>query len=146
MSNIVKWQPMRDFLTMRESMDRLFDDLMGRSLSPLRDFSSLAIDMYETEDSVVVKTALPGIKPGDIQVSVTGDVLSIRGEVKEEEESKNKTYHVKERSYGVFSRSIGLPITVMADKANAEFENGILTLTLPKAIEVRPKTITVKTK
>jgi HSP20 family protein len=94
----------------------------------------------------VVKMWLPGVKPEDIQVSVTNGVLTIRGEVKEEKEEKEKTYHLRERRYGSFSRSVSLPNDVSADKADADFENGVLTLTLPKAEEAKAKTITVKAK
>jgi HSP20 family protein len=93
-----------------------------------------------------VKATLPGVKADDIKISVTGDVLTIRGEVKHEEEVKNAAYHLRERSYGSFSRSIPLPTSVVADRAHAEFEDGVLTLRLPKAEEVRPKTIAVKAK
>jgi HSP20 family protein len=102
--------------------------------------------MIQTEDDVIVKATLPGVKPEDLQLSVTGEVLTLRGEIKQEEEVKDATYHLKERSYGSFSRSISLPAQVVADKAKAEFENGVLTLVLPKAEEVRPKSISVKVK
>jgi HSP20 family protein len=102
--------------------------------------------MYETDDDVVVKTAVPGIKSEEIDVSITGDVLTIKGETKAEEKVEKANYVRQERRYGAFSRSLSLPSTVVADKATAEFENGVLTLTLPKAEEVKPKTIPVKAK
>lgn len=145
MSHIVRWEPMRDFFAMREMMDRVFDDLVSQQYGN-REAGVPAVDMYQTEDSVVVKATLPGIKPEDLQISITGDVLTIRGESKQEEEVNNATYHLHERRYGSFSRSIPLPSQVVSDKANAEFEHGVLTLTLPKAEEVKPKTITVKAK
>jgi HSP20 family protein len=98
------------------------------------------------DDEVVVKATVPGVKPDDLHITITGDVLTIRGEVKQEEEVKEEAYHIRERRYGTFSRSLPLPVPVLTDKAKAEFENGILTLTLPKAEEVRPKTIEVKAK
>ncbi|NMC79070.1 MAG: Hsp20/alpha crystallin family protein [Chloroflexi bacterium] len=145
MSHIVRWEPMRDFFAMREMMDRVFDDLVSQQYGG-REAGVPAVDMYQTEDSVVVKATLPGIKPEDLQISITGDVLTIRGESKQEEEVNNAAYHLHERRYGSFSRSIPLPSQVVSDKANAEFEHCILTLTLPKAEEVKPKTITVKAK
>lgn len=145
MSHIVRWEPMRDFFAMREMMDRVFDDLVSQQYGN-HEAGVPAVDMYQTEDSVVVKATLPGIKPEDLQISITGDVLTIRGESKQEEEVNNATYHLHERRYGSFSRSIPLPSQVVSDKANAEFEHGVLTLTLPKAEEVKPKTITVKAK
>jgi HSP20 family protein len=102
--------------------------------------------MYQTNDEVVVKAAVPGLKADDVQINVTGDTLFIKGEAKQEEEKKDKTYHIREQRWGSFERSVMLPTNVIADKAKAEFENGILTITLPKAEEVKPKTIPVKAK
>jgi HSP20 family protein len=132
-------------MTLREAMDRLFDDAFTRPLS-LREggWSSPAVDMYQTDDEVVVKVALPGFKADEVQINITGDVLTLRGEVKQQEEKKDKAWHIREQRWNSFERSIALPTEVTADKANADFENGILTITLPKAEEVKPKTITVK--
>jgi HSP20 family protein len=134
-------------MTLREAMDRLFDDAFTRPIS-LRDggWSSPAVDMYQTDDEVVVKAALPGFKADEVQINVTGDVLVLRGEMKHAEEKKDQAWHIREQHWGSFERSIALPTDVRADKANADFENGILTITLPKAEEVKPKTITVKAK
>jgi HSP20 family protein len=134
-------------MTLREAMDRLFDDAFTRPLS-LRDsgWSAPAIDMYQTDDEVVVKAALPGFNADDVQINITGEVLTVRGERKHAEEKKEKAWHIREQRWGSFERSVALPTNVVADKANADFENGILTITLPKAEEVKPKTITVKAK
>jgi HSP20 family protein len=94
----------------------------------------------------VVKAAIPGFKADEVQINVTGDILTLRGETKHEEEKKDKAWHIREHRWGSFERSIALPTEVMADKAAADFENGILTITLPKAEEVKPKTISVKAK
>jgi HSP20 family protein len=147
MSNLTRWEPVREMMTLREAMDRLFDDAFTRPIS-LRDggWSSPAIDMYQTDDEVVVKAALPGFKADEVQINVTGDVLTIRGEMKQEEEKKDRAWHIREQRWGSFERSVALPTAVTSDKANADFENGILTITLPKAEEVKPKTITVKAK
>ena len=102
--------------------------------------------MAETEDDVVVQAAIPGVKPDEINISVSGDTLTIRGEVKEDDELEENNYHIREMRQGSFTRSVLLPSKVIADKAKAEFENGILKLTLPKAEEVKPKTISVKAK
>jgi HSP20 family protein len=147
MSSLIRWEPLRELSSMRDVMDRLFDDGFPRIGSALWDTASVpTMDLYQTEDSVVVKMGLPGVKPEDIQISVANGVLTIRGEVKEEKDEKEKTYHLHERRYGSFSRSISLPSNVSTDKSDAEFENGILTLTLPKAEEAKAKTITVKAK
>ena len=147
MSNLTRWEPVREMMTLREAMDRLFDDAFTRPIS-LRDggWSTPAIDMYQTDNDVVVKAALPGFNVDDVQINVTGDVLTIRGEMKHEEEQKEKAWHLREHRWGSFERSVSLPTEVVADKAQADFANGILTITLPKAEEVKPKTITVKAK
>ena len=146
MSNIIRWEPAREMMTLREAMDRLFDDAFTRPLS-LRDAWSVpAIDMYQTDDEIVVKAALPGIKPDEVQINVTGEVLTLKGETKQANETKEKAYHIREQRWGAFERSIILPTEVVADKAKADFENGVLTITLPKAEEVKPKTISIKTK
>ena len=147
MSNLTRWEPMREMMTLREAMDRLFDDAFTRPIN-LRDggWSAPAVDMYQTDDEVVVRVALPGFKADEVQINVTGDVLTLRGEMKQQEESKERAWHIREHRWSSFERSIALPTEVTADQANADFENGILTITLPKAEEVKPKTITVKAK
>jgi HSP20 family protein len=134
-------------MTLRDAMDRLFDDAFTRPLRLNDGHSSmLAVDMYQTDSEIVVKAAVPGVKADEVQINVTGEVLTIKGETKEKEEVKEKAYHLREQHWGMFVRSIALPTDVIADKAKAEFENGILTITLPKAEEVRPKSISIKTK
>ena len=153
MTNLTRWDPAREMMTLREAMDRLFDDAFTRPFS-LRSggstwssaWSSPAIDMYQTEDDIVVKAALPGIKADEVQINVTGDVLTLRGETKQEEERKDKSWHIREHRWGAFERSIILPTAVISDKAKADFDNGILTITLPKSEEVKSKTITIKPK
>ena len=147
MSNLTRWEPVREMMTLREAMDRLFDDAFTRPLN-LRDggLSAPAVDMYQTDDEVVVKAALPGFKVDEVQINVTGDVLTIRGERKSDEEQKEKSWHIREQRWGSFERSISLPTDVVSEKAQADFDNGILIITLPKAEEVKPKTITVKAK
>ena len=147
MSSIIRWEPAREMMTLREAMDRLFDDAFTCPLSLSSNAWSVpAVDMYQTDNEVVVKAALPGIKADEVQINITGELLSLKGEVKQENETKEKAYHIREQRWGTFERSIALPTQVVADKAKAEFENGILTITLPKAEEVKPKTITIKTR
>lgn len=149
MSDLMRWEPRRDLLSLREAMDRLFEESFVRPFGSLlypSGVESFAVDMYETDDEITVKAILPGVKPQDLEINVTGDVLNIRGETKEEEEVKDRNYLRRECRYGSFCRSIALPTAVVADKAEASFENGVLTLTLPKAEEVKPKTIKIKTK
>ena len=147
MSNLIRWEPAREMMTLREAMDRLFDDAFTRPLSLSGNSWSIpAVDMYQTDNEVVVKAALPGIKADEVQLNVAGEVLTIKGETKQENETKEKAYHIREQRWGTFERSLVLPTEVVADKAKADFENGILTITLPKAEEVKPKTINIKTK
>ncbi len=148
MSNLIRWEPAREMMTLREAMDRLFDDAFTRPLS-IRDgwsMASPAIDMYQTENDVVVKATIPGMKAEDVQINIAGDVLTLKGEVKQEEERNDKAWHIREQRFGSFERSVALPTAVKTDKADAVFENGVLTVTLPKADEVKPKTINIKAK
>jgi HSP20 family protein len=130
-------------------LDRVMDDRwVGGSLQDGGWLEGVApIDVYQTEDSIVIEAALPGIKPEDINISVIGDTLTLRGEVQTESESEEgRRYRLRERRYRAFSRSLTLPTMVDSDKASAEFENGMLLLTIPKAEESKPKQITVTAK
>lgn len=145
MSNIIRWEPVREMMTLRDAMERLFDDAVTRPVN-MTGSSIPAIDLYQTNDMVVVKAALPGFKPDDVQISVTGDTLTLHGEYKQENEQKDTAYHIREQRYGSFERAVMLPTDVQTDKAKADFENGILTVTLPKSEQVKPKTISIKAK
>jgi len=105
-----------------------------------------AIEVFDKEDKFVVKAEVPGMKEDDIDVSVVGDTLTIRGEKKAETEVKEEDYYCCERSYGSFSRSIALPSHVDANKIDADYENGVLEVSLPKKPEVKPKKIAVSAK
>jgi HSP20 family protein len=150
MTNLTRWEPAREMMTLREAMDRLFDDALTRPFSLMREggsnWSPLAIDMYQTDNDVVVKAAVPGIKADEVQINVTDDILTIKGETKQENEKKDRAWHIREHRWGAFERSITLPTGVVSDRAKADFENGILTITLPKSEQAKPKTITVKPK
>jgi HSP20 family protein len=149
MANLVRWDPVRDMVSLREAMDRLFEESFVRPRTwagTTEGVATLALDVIESDDDVTVKASIPGLKPEDIDISVTGDVLTIKGETKEEKEEKNGNYHLRERRYGAFQRAVSLPTLVKADKAEAVFENGVLTLTLPKVEEVKPKSIAIKAK
>ncbi len=146
MSRLIRWEPYRGPHSIREMMDRFFNEPMMRNRLWAEGASLPTVDMYQTDEEVVVKAALPGVKADDIAISVTGDVLTLRGSATEESERKNATEYLRARRPGEFSCSLPLPAPVIADRAKAEFENGILTLTLPKAEELRAKTITVKAK
>jgi HSP20 family protein len=146
MTSMMRWEPFRELMSMRDMMDRAFGDAFLRSAGGLDLEGTLLLDLAQTSDDVIVRASLPGVTPDDIHISVTGDVLTLRGEVKEEKVTNEVSYHLRERRYGSFSRTITLPTSVVAEKAKAEFENGVLTLTIPKAEEHKPKSITVKPK
>jgi HSP20 family protein len=146
MSSLVRWSPGRDSLTVRDVMDQLFADSFVRMAgwTAPASMADLAMDVYETKDDVVVKAALPGVKPEEVEITITGSTLAIRGESKVENEIKGSDYVRKERRYGSFARTVTLPEGLRSDKADASFENGMLTLRLPKSEEKKPKTIKVK--
>lgn len=146
MSNLTRWEPMREMMSLRDAMDRLFDDAFTRPISVSGVSGMPAIDMYQTNDDVVVKATLPGLKAEDVDITVTGETLTLRGEFKHEDEQKESSYHIREQRYGSFERSILLPTDVKADKAKADFEDGILTITMPIAEDVKPKSINIKAK
>ena len=147
--NVVRWQPFSDMVTLRQAMDRLFDDSIinpSRLTSVFGEGAALPIDMYETDENVVLRASVPGVKPEEVDITITGNTLTIKGETKHEEEVKKENYFRQERSYGTFTRTITLPSSLETDKAEATFENGVLSLTIPKAEEMKPKQIKVKPK
>jgi len=143
---IVRWEPFRDLVTAQRDFDRLFrgafsaqpgeTELSTRSWAP-------PVDIYETEDAIVLKAELPGMDPNDVEVRVEDNTLYLKGERKYEKEVKEQNYHRVERSYGSFARSFSLPNSIEADKVKAEFKDGLLTLTMPKREEAKPKTIKI---
>jgi HSP20 family protein len=142
---ITPWRPFREL----EDWERRFDDLFGRPFGrwPVEEKGWMpAVDVFEKEDKFVVKAELPGMKEDDIDVSVIGDTLSIKGEKKTETEIKDEDYYRCERSYGSFYRSIPIPSNVDANKIEASFEDGILEVALPKSAKVKPKKIAVSAK
>jgi HSP20 family protein len=144
--HLVRWDPTREMISLRDVMDRLVGESFFRPWSSLGAFfggEALTVDMYETDDEVVVEATVPGVKPEEIDVKVAGNILTIRGERKEEKKEERTSYVYRERSYGSFHRSVTLPTEVDVDKAKAEFEHGVLTLTLPKSETVKPKSIKV---
>jgi HSP20 family protein len=145
--NIVRWQPLTELMTMRQAMDRLFEDSFTtpfRLIGATADGLTTPIDIYHTDKDIVVKAALPGVKPEEVDITVTGDTLNIKGETKAEEEIKQEDYLYRERHYGTFHRTVVLPSGLNTDKSEAKFEDGMLTLTIPKLERTKPKAIKVK--
>ncbi|MGD2142940.1 MAG: Hsp20/alpha crystallin family protein [Anaerolineae bacterium] len=149
MTQLSRYDPFRDVLSLRQAIDQLFEESVVRpqaaALAP-RGGGTLTVDMYETGEAVVVRSAIPGVDPEDIEINITGDTLTIKGETKIEEEVEADNYICRERWSGAFSRSLTIPFAVESDEAEAEFEDGILTLTLPKAEHLKPKAIKIKPK
>ena len=147
MANLTRFDPFGELVTLRQAMDRLFEDSVvspltwraveGEALTP-------PLDVHQTPDEIVVTAALPGGKPDDVEITLTGQTLQIRGALKADEQVERDQYLYRERRYGSFSRQLQLPVRVEGDKTQATFENGVLTLRIPKAEEVKPRQIQIK--
>lgn len=149
MANLVRWEPIRDMTSLRDAMDRLFEESFLRpSWFGAADPSAhlAPVDVYETDEQVVVKVTVPGVKPEDIDVTITGDLLTVKGEYRSEEQSEKRNYLRQERRYGSFSRQVSLPVGVNTDKVAAVFEQGVLTLEMPKTESVKAKTVKIEAK
>jgi len=146
MTTLTRWEPIRELATLRNAMDRAFGEAFEFPRQWERQATwGPALDVVEKDDSYIVKASVPGVAPEDVEITLTDNVLMIKGETKEDKEGNQENYHVRERHYGSFVRSITLPTTVEADKVEAVNEHGVLILTLPKSEAVKPKKITVKT-
>ena len=148
MANITRYDPFSEMVSLRQAMDRLFEDSF---VSPLGwrtisggDSITPALDVHETDDHLVVTTALPGIKPDDVQITMTGQTLTLRGEFKADEKVERDQYLYRERRFGSFNRTLQLPVRVEGDRAEATFQDGVLRLRIPKAEEVKPRQIQIK--
>ena len=143
---LTRWDPFRELITIRNTMDRLFDSALAGSPTTWQPAAwDLALDVAESEDEFTVKASIPGINPDDLEITFTNNTLTIKGETKEEKEVEQAHYHLRERRYGSFARSITLPAGIEADKIQANYEAGVLKLRLPKAEEVKPKKIAIRT-
>jgi HSP20 family protein len=146
MTQITRWDPFSEFHGLRRAMDRLFDDF-----TPARAWRgsetpelTFPVDVSETDTEIVVKAPLPGVKPEDVEITVSEGVLTVRGESRTEETTEKDNYHRREIRYGAFSRSLPLPAHVDQEQAEAEFADGMLIVRLPKSEEARPKAIRIK--
>ncbi len=143
--SISRWEPFREMLTLRQAMDRLFDESFVRPGRAVEGTGALLpLDIFATKDAVIIHASVPGANPDDVQVSIEGSTVTIRGEAQVPQVEGE--FLLQERRHGPFSRAIDLGMPVQADKAEADFENGVLTLTIPKAEEIKPKVIKVKTR
>ena len=149
---LIPWRERHPLADLRDEIDNLFDNFFGRGRGKEIEawqgasLRSPAVDMEETDKEIVVKAEMPGLDPKDFQISLTENTLTIKGERKEEKEEKKKNYHMVERRYGSFYRSIPLPCPVKGDKVEANYNKGILEINLPKAEPAKSKQITVNVK
>ena len=142
-----RWEPFRNVHGIQGEMNRLFDSFFGRPATVAageRLWAPLA-DMYETKDDLLVTLELPGVREKDVHVSITGDMLTVKGERRFESDVKDEGYYRLERVYGKFERSVSLPIPVQADKVKATYRDGVLEIRLPKVEEVKPTEIKIET-
>ena len=145
---LTTWRPFGELSSLRREMDRLWDRSLGET-QLARTFTESwlpSVDISETKDNFVVKAELPGLETKDVNVSISGDILTIKGEKKAEEEEKDEHYHCVERYSGSFQRTFQLPSGVKADKIKATFDKGVLKVTLPKVEEAKKNEIEVKVK
>ena len=145
MNNLIRRDPFREMMSLRSTMDLLFDSAFFGTPWDWQPLSGeMALDVAETENEFLVKASLPGINADDLEITFSGKTLTIKGEYKAEDEKEGTHYHLRERRYGSFSRSVSLPTPIEADAIEAKYESGVLTLHLPKTEEVKPKRITVQ--
>ena len=138
---IIRWDPFREMTGVQDQLDRLWRGVFeGRG----QESWLPAVDVFDTKDAVVLKAELAGLDPDDIEIEVDDNVLTIKGERKFEEKVDEERYYRVERRYGSFSRSLALPQGVRADDIQADYEDGVLEVRVPKAEEEKPKRITVK--
>ena len=143
---IDRWDPFREAVSLNDAMNALLRESYIRPGSGVPGQQApglLPLDVSENENEFVVRASLPGVKPEDVQITVHGDTLIIQGESRAEEEQKGRRWHLRERRFGQFQRSLALTTPVDSDKAQATFEHGVLTLTLPKSEQARPRQIKI---
>ena len=143
---IVRFEPFRGMTATQNQFDRFlreaFSPAAGEGEVSTRTWAP-PVDIYENGDNLVLKAELPGINPDDVEIRVEDNTLYLKGERKFEKEVKEQSYHRVERSYGAFTRTFSLPNSVDADKVTANYKDGVLTLTMPKKEEAKPKTIKI---
>jgi len=144
---IVKWEPLKDFVTLQDRMNQFLSDTVNtyetENGRPVQDWVP-AVDIFEDADAIQLHAELPGMEMKEIEVKVANNTLEIKGEKKIEKQDKKENYHRVERVFGRFARSFRLPGTVNQEKIRAKYDRGILTITLPKREETKPKNITVE--
>jgi HSP20 family protein len=143
---LTKWEPMAGLTGLRREMERLWEDFFDGGRLQARTFGDLepAVEVSDTPDTVMVKAQVPGMNKDQIQLQITDDMLTIKGEVREEEKKEEKNYYRQEFRYGAFSRTIPLPAAVQAEKAEAQLKDGVLQITIPKSEQTKAKAIPIQ--
>lgn len=141
---LVRWDPFNDLFSFQDRMNRLFSNAQTRGLAEASTGAwTPTVDIYEEGDTLVLQAELPGVKKDDVEVQLEGNVLTLRGERRQEKDIQEDQYHRLERIYGTFMRSFTLPAGINRDKIQAEYRDGVLRLTMPRAEEARSKKIKV---
>jgi HSP20 family protein len=143
---ITRWEPLRNFLSLRDNFDDLFENFFGRMPMERQDLWAPIVDIVENNGNIEVKVELPGMNKDNIKVTIKNNMLRLSGERKQEEETTEKTFHRSERYFGKFCRTIQLPADIDADKIKAQYKDGVLNLTLPKPESMKPKEIEIEVK
>jgi HSP20 family protein len=145
--SIMRWDPFEEAGTLRRAMDRLFDDFFA-TRRPGRDLAEMAwepaVEMFETDHDVVVRAEMPNIDPKNVEITVTNDAITLKGETKHEEEQKDRNYYRRELRYGAFSRTLPLGAEVKASEAKATYKDGVLEVKIPKSERVKPTSVKVQ--
>ena len=150
MTTVTRWNPVNELMEFRNAMDRVFDErfrpAIGAANGEDLGRSALSMDVTETNDEFIVTAAIPGVAPDDVNIEIEDDVLTISGEFQEKQKSEGEQYIRQELRNGSFQRALRLPPTIDADKADAQFEHGMLKLVLPKKPEARSRTLKITPK
>jgi HSP20 family protein len=145
MKELAAWRPLRELDNLKKEMDKLWDRFFREGpLEVFRGEGSISVDISETKNNLIVSAEVPGIEPGDLDISLSGNRLTIKGEKKQIKEEKDESYHRIERRYGSFSRTIELPVEVDSSKVDATYKNGILKIVLPKVEKEKAREIKIK--
>jgi HSP20 family protein len=147
MSSVIRWSPISDLMSLHSAMDRLFGDTFGvpgqsRTVGAVGE-GYLPLDIYQTDKEWVIRAAVPGVDPSTVDVTFDGGQISLKGEIKPPADAKAENYWLRENFYGKFSRQRTLPEYALGDQAKAQFVNGVLILTVPKAQPAKPKSVKI---
>jgi HSP20 family protein len=148
MSSVIRWSPISDLMSLHTAMDRLFGDTFGVSSGQSRTVGAvgegyLPLDIYQTDKEWVIRAAVPGVDPNTVEVTFDGGQISIKGEINPPVDARAESYWLRENFYGKFGRQVTLPDDALGDQAKAQFMNGVLTLSVPKAQPAKPKAVKI---